>query len=173
MLDPSPVESCELKELRRRLDRLEMRARRWGSGGLAGAGILALVVMGTILANPSPEETATARRFVVVDKSGSPQGEFSSTLTGPALSLFDQSGRERLRLEVARSSPHDQARVAIFDASGRRRAVLGSFQLPVGDPDTFEQLPPSSLVLFEENGEIWWQAPQNPLVPSPLGKEER
>jgi hypothetical protein len=74
----------------------------------------------------------------------------------PAILLIDKKGVERamLTLDIG-GRPH----LALKDDKGNTRAILGSTTLKHTQTVIGGKRPPSSLVLFNETGEVIWKAP--------------
>jgi hypothetical protein len=99
---------------------------------------------------------------------------------GPGLFLNDEKGEARATLGVepggkpsfALSQGGAKAQVCmgflddgdptlqLMDKAGGVRAVMGSTWLKGSDTETRVVLPPSSLVLFDKDGKVIWQAPK-------------
>ena len=74
---------------------------------------------------------------------------------GPYLSFFDAGGKRRIGLNTTSDLP----RVALNDADGVLRAVLGSTSLETIQTGAVTKRAPSSLVLFDKEGKVIFQAP--------------
>lgn len=87
----------EHEALVERLERLERTNRRYASAlAMLLCGAVAVSVIG---ANPR-EIVSEAERFILRDAAGKVRAEMCATPNGPALSFFDPSGAERLRLHA-------------------------------------------------------------------------
>ena len=86
---------------------------------------------------------------------GKPIGAFSIFDTGPALQLYGKDGECSVALAVSDEGP----RLALGDENGKSRAVLGCTELKNESDGIVMKLPPSSLVLFDEQGNVTWRAP--------------
>lgn len=150
----------DYESLLRRVERLETQVVR---GRILAVAICGLLLVGTVaFATSSKEHTSQeiqARSFVVVDKDGEPRAIFGSESTGVSLRAFDRVGDERIRIEIARSSPSDNPRIILLDPANKRRLVLGSFLESTPDIDAFDHVPTASLVLFNEKGQVAWRTP--------------
>jgi len=116
-----------------RLDRLERQNRRLRLGLIAialGSGAVFLTA-----AMPSTMETVTAQKFVLVDGSGNQR----------AILAVDKDG---------------QSSLALYDASGQRRLVLGSVVLYFPTGGGTEITPVDSMTGFDKNGNVRGRWPQ-------------
>jgi len=75
----------------------------------------------------------------------------------PHLVLFDKDGR--LRVEAA-VRPDGAPGLDLYDQAGKLRAVLGATVIGTNRTSTVARRPESSLVLFDKEGKVLWQAPQ-------------
>ena len=74
----------------------------------------------------------------------------------PAILLMDKNGVERIVLALdIEGRPH----LALKNATGDNRVVLGYAALKQTQTGVIEKRPLSSLVLFNEKGNVIWQAP--------------
>lgn len=136
------MDSSMLAAAIRRLDQLDRQVRRWkvlGSSAAIGLGLVFLLG-----AYPSKDvEEFRARRFVIVNPSGNPVGEFSAREGVPALKLLDPSGSARVVLSYGYDIPsgllildgkHPRADLSfrpdnsvaldLFDKEGKLRATI-------------------------------------------------
>jgi hypothetical protein len=107
----------DLAAVLKRLERLERQNRLWkvfgllvllslGGAGLAGAAF-----------QPAVPDTAVAKEFKLVDAKGKTRAQLFMTGAGqPALTLFDEKGKERVNMHIAKNGP----RFACLAASGDR-----------------------------------------------------
>ncbi len=76
-------------------------------------------------------------------------------LGSPALNLFDEKGQMRASLGLLADG---SSSLSLFDAKGLR-AVLGRTKLEASRTGKVDERPVSSLVLFDEAGNVLWRAP--------------
>ncbi len=77
------------------------------------------------------------------------------TAAGTALSFFQPDGQLRVGLAIEEHGPV----LSLHDESGTGRASLGATTLRTPRTDVIESRPVSSLVLFNEAGDVIWKAP--------------
>lgn len=165
----------------RRLERLE-RQNRWFKA--LGGAALALAALGLLAGASEPsavraKEEVRARSFTVVDEEGEARGRLHVSDYGslrldlydpemvlraslylgskgsPALNLFDAKGKMRASLGVRSDG---WASLGLYDDKGLR-AVLGRTKLEAARSGEVAESPISSLVLFDEGGNVLWRAP--------------
>jgi hypothetical protein len=171
----------QMDALNKRLEGLERESRWWKTLGCVALTLLGL----TLLIGASGSEArkihdeVKARRFTIVDKKGKSRGRLHLSDYGslrldlydpesvlraslylgkrgsPALNLFDSKGKMRASLGV-RSDGNPS--FSLYDSEGLR-AVLGRTKLETSRSRTDQERPISSLVLFDENGNVVWRAP--------------
>lgn len=81
---------------------------------------------------------------------------------GPTLVLMDSTMKNRALLGLREDG---EPYLALLDNNGQIRATLGSTELENPLTGSMEKRPPSSLVLFDEDGRIIWSAPQLIALP--------
>jgi hypothetical protein len=69
--------------------------------------------------------------------------------------LDDEKGNERIGLEITNDNPG----VDLYDEKGNTRAVLGRAPLETVRTGATEVTAPSSLTLFNKEGNVIWRAP--------------
>jgi hypothetical protein len=74
----------------------------------------------------------------------------------PAILLMDKNGVERIVLAL---DIEGKPRLSLKNAKGANRVVLGCAALEQTQTGVFEKRPLSSMVLFNEKGNVVWQAP--------------
>ena len=176
-------QTSDMQSVLERLDKLERQNRRVKQLALA-----ALLPIGAVLlmGQCTPRgRTVEAEKFIVRDPRGRLQAEFASTEYGPALSLYDKSGKARVGLDAAAApglklydpSGWPQAELttqpegAFLSLSGTdgHSSVLGCLGLvtptpsnPLGLAWPKEKAAPctaSSLIMFGKDGKVIWRAP--------------
>lgn len=73
----------------------------------------------------------------------------------PSLTFYDEKGTERVNLDLVEGQPS----LRLSDEKGAVRAALGHVSLKRKD-GVVEQLPASSLVLFDQKGTVTWAVPR-------------
>jgi hypothetical protein len=167
----------EIRELNRRLDRLERRTRAYQRLLI----LLAAIGCGTLLmaqvrtpasrepvripeaARPTaqiPQEgKIRAEAFILTDSKGEERASLVTDGNGSVfLVLFDKNGRPRADLQVNNYGPS----LNFYDPSAKTRVVLGSTPLVashVSSGGIIEKNTPSSIVLFDANGQLVWRTP--------------
>jgi hypothetical protein len=165
----------------KRLERLE-RENLWFK--TLGCALLVLLVLGFLMGASGPkegkvEEEVKARRFTVVDKEERSRGRLHVSDYGslrldlydpemvlraslhlgargsPALNFFDRKGKMRTSLGVRSDGASS---LGLYDEKGLR-AVLGRTKLEATRSGEVDESPLSSLVLFDEEGNVLWRAP--------------
>ena len=110
--------TLELRDVAKRLERLEKQNRK-----LKYAGAAALVLVSAVLlmgqAAPVPE-TIEARQFIVRDADGKARAVLGVTEAGGSLGLCDADGNARALLGVTETGPT----LWLHDADGTTRALL-------------------------------------------------
>jgi hypothetical protein len=134
-----------IDSLSERVERLERENRGLKRiGALALAGAVAILVAGA-----DAGKLIEAERFVLKDKGGRKRAELSSDSDGSAsLSLFDRSGKVRLRMAIDGAhdgSPRGAALISVCDNLGRDRIVtqvneFGAPQLNFSDDEGKDRL---------------------------------
>ena len=98
-----------------------------------------------------------AQRFELVDAAGKLRALLWLPLSGaPGLDLLDGTGAMRASLSL---SPDGSPKLDLSDATGKRRAVLGAANLEAAKTGEETKRSESSLVLFDKDGKVIWQAP--------------
>ncbi|MFQ5804439.1 MAG: hypothetical protein ACE5JQ_16235 [Candidatus Methylomirabilales bacterium] len=165
-----------------RLDRLERENRWWKRiGVVALAALVAVVLMGQATLRKVPR-VVEAEKFVLRDAGGSVRATFSlwenrtaalsffnyatkktvSAILGtrengvPFLYFYDKAGKNRLDLSV---SPNGSPSLSLLDKEAEIRAALGSTSVEMTRTGAVVKRPESSLVLFDKDGKVIWQAP--------------
>lgn len=146
----------EAREISERLALVERSMRRYRA---------ALVVVGFIaaagLARPSlvgvakTPEVIRARSFAVVDEDGIMRGVLGAGTDYAGLTLYNKAGKTRAGLVTL----DDGASLDLYDEAGNVRAALGNSDLKITASGSTEHRAASSLVLFNEQGHVLWEAP--------------
>jgi hypothetical protein len=89
------------------------------------------------------------------DEKGKPRAELMLTKGRPGLVLSDEKGTMRARLMVIEG----EHRLALYDEKGGLRAVFGSAGLEVTRTGETVKTAPSSVTLFDKDGNVMWKAP--------------
>lgn len=98
----------------------------------------------------SPDFEIRAEKFVLVDDNGKERASLVTDDAGSVyLVMFDAAGKNRLNLSVTAAGPS----LALYDASGQARTVVGSTTL-VGSRIAGERMPASSIALFDKDGKL-------------------
>ena len=87
----------------------------------------------------------------LVDAEGNARIALGLTESEPVLNIIDTQKNYRVWI--------DERGVSVRDKSNRNRAVLGTTQLTHPNTGSTEIRAPSSLVLFDEDGNVVWSAP--------------
>jgi len=87
----------------------------------------------------------------LVDAEGNTRISLSLIESEPVLNIIDTQKNYRVWI--------DERGVSVRDKSNRNRAVLGTTQLTHPNTGSTEIRAPSSLVLFDEDGNVVWKAP--------------
>lgn len=171
-------------ELLKRIERLERANRRmkWIGGAL-----LVLVVAAAGMAQAVPAtvaEEVAARKFRLVDKDGRTRATLEMVLVDPVLSLKDSDGSLRIHLGTFLGEPflnldtapqagsslplpthritlgalEGRAAIEVCDRTGATRATLGVTELAATSTGTKTTTSESSLVLFDKDGKVIYQA---------------
>lgn len=91
----------------------------------------------------------------LLDEKGTRRAWFDVSALGPEFLLSDEKGNKRTTLDVLGDGPA----LDLFDVNGNHRAALGvtSFEgAKAGEKGTTAE---SSLLLFDKDGKVLWQAP--------------
>jgi len=117
--------------------------------------------------------------ILAMSEHGEPRVVLGNHKNSPEVLLIDKSNKVRVKLEIEgdgepRLALYDGARqprvavgtqsdggpgVVLLDENGRLRAALGSSWLEQRNTGAVEERPDSSLVLFDKDGKVIWQAP--------------
>ncbi len=99
---------------------------------------------------------ADAPRLVLQDEAGMARASLATDKTGAAtLRLLDPTGRPRAGL----TSPGLGPTLTLYDPDGAPRALLGPVELRDPRRATVVRRPASSVILFDQDGKVLWQAP--------------
>jgi len=181
-------EHKEIEELRRRLERMERRSRRFQVLVAVSIAVIASTSIVTAQLRPfqetvrpserpeislppqlvddflggeSPvEERILSREFMLVDEAGNHRASLVADNAGSTfLTLMDADENLRASLSVMNRGPA----LTFYDPDGRVRMVLGSTSL-VGShveaaDGTLERDTPASIVMFDEEGTLVWREP--------------
>ncbi len=168
-------QSTQFHELAARLDRVERRYRRLVHSAIAIAAILAGT--GLLTAQFGPDENippqlldgtfpdadegrVVGREFMLFDEEGNQRASLVADTAGSVfLTMLDTESNLRAALSVMNRGPA----LTFYDPDGQVRTVLGSTPLVgshVVDADgNLERNPPSSIVLFDSEGNLLWREP--------------
>jgi hypothetical protein len=167
----------EIRELTRRLEVLETRERSYQRLLI----LLAVIACGTLLmaqvrppVNREPVHVPEATRagaqipqegkiraeaFILTDSKGEERASLVTDGNGSVfLVLFDKNGRPRADLQVNNYGPS----LNFYDPNAKTRVALGSTTLVashVSSGGIIEKNTPSSIVLFDANGQLVWRTP--------------
>lgn len=126
--------------------------------GLLGGAACNLLLRGTPALAQDSAGTVRATRFDVVDDAGKTRASLgvSGGAFTPALSLYDAAGRRRAVLSLgADGSPG----FSLMDADSRLRARVGCTQTRDTETGKTTNYPESSITLFKSTGTVVWRAP--------------
>ena len=155
-----------------RLDTIEMKYRRLKTGlWLAALIACAVMLMGQeqirfpgrpetgVLSASAQDNRIRAEAFILVDSKGNERASLVTDGSGSVfLVLFDNNRRPRADLQVSNYGPS----LNFYDPGAKTRLVLGSTTL-VGShvvaQGVVEKNPPSSLVMFDRDGQLLWRTP--------------
>jgi len=85
--------------------------------------------------------------------------------SGPSLIVMDSQMKSRALLGLSESGdPH----LFLLDETGQKRLALGSVEFTHPLTGVTEKRPCSSIVLFDEDGNVLWSAPELKLLPVAL-----
>lgn len=108
---------------------------------------------------PPQESEVRAEAFTLVSANGGERASLVSDGTGSVfLVLFDNKGKPRADLQVNNYGPS----LNFYDPNGKPRVVVGSTTLVashVNSGGIIERNTPSSIVLFDANGQLVWRTP--------------
>ena len=169
-------ETPDLEAIVKRLEKVERQ-----NGRLKRAGVLvvalacAVVLMGQTLTRNRVVEAET---FVLRDAGGKLRARLRTLLDSPALAFYDRDETLHLELGLLEDSPflilYDKGlrnraqlslsedgspSLSLLDKDWETRAVLGSTSLEVTKTGAVTKTAPSSLVLFDKEGKVIFQAP--------------
>ena len=94
-------------------------------------------------------------RLRMNNENGESRAALGVTKDMVGLALNDKNGKSRIVLGVAKEGPM----LGLNDADGKTRAVLGITQTTTPDGKVITY-PESSLLLFDPNGNVIWEAPR-------------
>jgi len=127
--------NSDLEAVHRRLEKLEKQNRRmkWFAAGT----VIALLGVGFLTGQTTPEKVVEANSFVLKDEAGNVRAALAMVEGSPMLRLFDSAGRPRIVEAVTVIG----ASIGVLDAAGKPRAALGAAL--TGEP---------SVTVFDEDG---------------------
>lgn len=91
----------------------------------------------------------------LLDEHGTLQARLGVTADGTGLYLADERGKTRATLNLGR----DGVGLSLLDRDGTRRAALGRAETERQRDGVGERRPESSLLLFDAEGKVVWEAP--------------
>ncbi len=167
----------DIRELTRRLDRLERREHTYKRLIL----MMAIIATATILkaqtrppVGPEPtrfpestrvtaqvpqEGKIRAEAFILTDSKGEERASLVTDGGGSVfLVLFDKNGKARADLHVDNYGPS----LNFYDPNAKSRVVVGSTTLVashVSSGGIIEKNTPSSIVMFDAGGQLVWRTP--------------
>lgn len=92
------------------------------------------------------------------DAGGHKLGAFGTSYGEPVLHLYDANDKVRAAFGISNGEPNLQ----LNDEKGNPRLQLGATSLYTKATDVTTNLPVSSMVLFDKDGKVTWQAPPLP-----------
>ena len=128
--------------------------------GLIGGVIANQVFNGkTAIAQENQESPALiqAQEFRLVDKQGKILAALaiSSSSNEPFFIINGKDGKHRIMLNIDEGN----AQVILKDNDAQTRLILGTSEVTSRVKGTIEKRPPSSLVMFNQDGKLVWSAP--------------
>ena len=106
-----------------------------------------------------PEPRIRTRELILVDGAGRDRASLVTDASGSVfLVMFDANGKPRIDLSVSPIGPA----LKFYDPTGTTRTVIGSTNLVgsrIAREGIVERQPPSSVVLFNRDGNLLWRAP--------------
>jgi len=149
------------------------------SGVLGGALSVWFLMPQSVLAQGEVPKVIKAQQFLVVDQDGNVRANLGASERETHLSLLDEKNQTRVLLSVHEGNPalillHNDAStlgvpmtlftkvgpsIQLYDSENQLRTALGSIYLKNTGTGSTEIRAPSSLVLFDEKGNVVWSAP--------------
>jgi hypothetical protein len=113
----------------------------------------------SVQADRVTETSIRTRELILVDAAGRDRASLVTDTSGSVfLVIFDANSRPRVDLSVTSIGPA----LKFYDPTGNTRTVIGSTSLVgsrVARGGIVERQPPSSVVLFDRDGNLLWRAP--------------
>jgi hypothetical protein len=167
-----------------RLARLERGVKRGKCAARATMVLLVLLIGWSAAARSGKARAGSGagdlvgRSLTIVDEKGTTRVFVTVVKDSPAEVFYDEKGNRRIGLKVIKDSPavvlygekknerigltvtkDGSPTVFLNDEKGHPRAVLGSMELERARTGDRENTAPSSLVLFDNKGNVIWRAP--------------
>jgi len=92
--------------------------------------------------------------LVLRDENGQPRAFLAALKDGSALDLSDKNGKTRAFLAADKDGPN----LTLLDENGKGRAIFGIIKTTTPDGKVISY-PESSILLFNPDGKVLWQAP--------------
>lgn len=162
-----------------------MNRVRWPVVVVAACLVVTVAAVAYAAGKVSAPKVLRAQKFELVDAEGVVRASLSMDYVGPSLQLVDASGQRCVELFVIddptgqhtstmgltfwgwgkrapmglRSSRENGTSVWLRDGEGNLRASLGTTDLETTRTGATQKTAESSLVLFDKEGKVMWQAP--------------
>jgi hypothetical protein len=91
----------------------------------------------------------------LADENGKSRAALTALKDGPRLGLWDENGNPRAGMSAFKDGPV----LVLFDEDGEARAVIGNAALETIKTGDTTRTAESSVVLFDKEGKVIWQAP--------------
>ena len=154
---PSPAVADVVRA--RSFDVVDAAGKEWASLGLVGGtpGLTLFDAAGQVRANLHLLTGEGYASLSLCDGTGRRRVDLTVFSDGtPWVGLMDAAGKMRASLETSRDGDPN---LTVYDAAGHERAALGTTTLLMTATGEERKRAESSLVLFDKDGKVMWQAP--------------